>query len=183
MSTQNERQAVMAVIATCRDQLCDIDDATDEVIDIVRAPLLSRIAELEKQVAEFANYTESAMTNPLTQDELIKMAKQAGFTVYQTHEYIGAEWPSGGVCITEEITKFAQLIQQHHIVDANKMVEPTSQESRQVEQGGDELVEAVERLLHLKDNPVSVPLYLFSKKEEEIVQEIRQALANRRGGE
>lgn len=52
------------------------------------------------------------MTNPLTQDELMKMAKQAGFTVYQTHEYIGAEWPSGGVCITEEITKFAQLIQQ-----------------------------------------------------------------------
>lgn len=49
MSTQNEQQAVMAVIETCRDQLCDIDDATDEVIDIVRAPLLSRIEWFEAE--------------------------------------------------------------------------------------------------------------------------------------
>lgn len=58
MSTQNERQAVMAVIETCRDQLCDIDDATDEVIDIVRAPLLSRIEWLEAEKHSWKTYAK-----------------------------------------------------------------------------------------------------------------------------
>lgn len=148
------------------------------------------------------------MTNPLTQDELMKMAKQAGFTVYPTHEYIGAEWSSGGVCITEEITKFAKLIQQAVVPQAlekaaqyvDGMVsdedgrailtkstisvgiralidQPVIKDSLTVEQGVDELVEALE----------TIAAYPLTRDQEMGVAAMRkiarEALANRRGGE
>ena len=100
------------------------------------------------------------MNNQLTQAELIDLAKQAGFKETRWSDIFGVK--------VESLAKFAQLIQQ---------VGPTSQESRQVEQGGDELVEALE----------TIAAYPLTRDQEMGVAAMRkiarEALANRRGGE
>lgn len=101
------------------------------------------------------------MSNQLTQAELIALVKEAGG--------IGLSTPQVSFS-RDALAKFAQLIQQ-----------PTSQESRQVEQGGDELVAACEELISQYE---SVPEFtLGGNLTNWPFLKIRQALANRMGGE
>ena len=104
------------------------------------------------------------MTNKLTQAELIDLAKQAGFKETIWSGILGVK--------VESLAKFAQLIQP---------VWSTSQESRQVEQGGDELVEACQELISQYE---AVPEFTMGGKlTNGPFIKIREALANRRGGE
>lgn len=104
------------------------------------------------------------MTNQLTQEKLIgRLRKTASEIIAEGH--LG--W--GNVC-NDAADAFAQLIQQ-----------PTSQESRQVEQGGDELVEACQELISQYE---AVPEFTMGGKlTNGPFIKIREALANRRGGE
>lgn len=68
-----------------------------------------------------------------------------------------------------------------NVANIDQPVGPTCQESRQVEQGGDELVEACEELISQYE---AVPEFTMGGKlTNGPFIKIRQAIANRRGGE